>query len=149
MGYGGSIVNKRIIIKSIFDSLSQSLIFACLGVLGIYDLLSLNEYMMIGVLGAILSSSIYIVLALQETENKNFVCFTLIGIPMFALFTVLLLAIRITFKFDFLPSPEVNNANGIIILFTQGCYIITSFILRTCCFVILIIKNIRKARQMK
>ena len=143
-------MNKRIIIKSIFDSLSQSLIFGCLGVLGIYDPLSLNEYMMIGVLGAILSSSIYIVLALQETENKNFVCFTLIGIPVFALFTVLLLAIRITFKFDFLPPPpEVNNANGIIILFTQGCYIITSFILRTCCFVILIIKNIQKARQMK
>lgn len=104
---------------------------------------------MIGVLGAILSTSIYIVLALKEIKNKNFVCFTLIGVLWLVLCMMFLLTIRTIFNFDFLSLHEMNNANGIMILFSQGFYILVSFVLRTCCFVMLIIKHIQQTRQKK
>lgn len=137
-------MNKRIIIKSTIDGLTQSLIFACLGFFCISEYastLSLKQYLMIGVLGAILSAAVYIVLALKETKNKNLVCFSLTSILWFALFTVLLLTIYVTFNIEFLPFHKANNVNGIMILFTQACYILVSFVLRTSCFVIMIIKH--------
>lgn len=145
-GIWGNIMNKRIFIIAVFDSFIQSLLLVCLGTFSISvysSKLSLNQYLLIGVLSAILSAVVYVVVMLKESNNKKLVCFLLLGLLCFVLSMVLMLAILIIFKFNFIPLREVNNADGILILYTTGCYILVSFILRLCAFVISIIKNIR------
>lgn len=139
-------MNKRFFIIAVLDSFIQSLILVCLGTFSISvdsSNLSLNQYLLIGVLSAILSAVVYVVVMLKESNNKKLVCFLLLGLLCFILSMVLTLAILIIFKFNFIPLREVNNADGILILYMTGSYILVSFILRLCAFVISIIKNIR------
>ena len=142
-------MNKRTFIKAIFDGFIQSLFSVCIGTfsVSVYSSnLSLKQYMLIGVLGAILSTFVYVVLMLKESSNKKLVCFSLLGLFCFVLSMIFMLAILIIFKFNFVPMREVNNADGIFILFAIGCYFLVSFILRICTLAILIIKN-RNAKK--
>lgn len=140
-------MKKRIFLKAVLDGLIQSLILVCLETFSISvyaSNLSLEQHLLIGASSAVLSAVVYVVLTLKESNNKKLACFSLISILFFVLNMVSILAIRLTFRFNFMPLREVNNADGILILFIIGCYILVSIILRICVFVISIIKNIHR-----
>ena len=143
-------MSKKIILKSIFDGLAQSLILIGLGVICVSDYssaLSLKQLLILGVLCTIPSTAIYAVFALKETKNNKLVYFSLTDAFCFALCIMVLLIIGITFNFEFLNLQETNNANGIMLLFTQVCYILVSFVLRIFCFVLLIVTTHRTNRK--
>lgn len=137
-------MNKRLI-KSLIDGVVHSLMFI---LLGIFCLILPTEYgLLAGALCAIPSAILYGVLARKETGNKGLVSFSAMSMLWFVLCVVIFLIIRITFKFHFIYVPEENNAAGIVILLAQGCYILSSALLRTCCLVALIIKNLKHNKR--
>lgn len=137
-------MNKRILIKAVFDGLIQSLILAGLGTfsISVYSAnLALEQYLLIGVICAIFSAVVYAVFTVKEFSNKKIIYFSLVGILCFVLSIVSILALYLTFSFNFVPLREINNADGILILFSIVCYILASIIFRICIFVLSIIKN--------
>lgn len=140
-------MNKRILIKAVFDGLIQSLILVCLGIFSISEYasnLSLEQYLSVGALSAIFTSVVYIVLIPKEPNNKIFMYFSLLCIFCFVLSMVSVLAILLTLRLDLSSLRKVNNADGILILFITGGYLLASTILRVGVFVATIIKNSKK-----
>jgi len=141
-------MNKKIFIKAALDGLIQNLILVCSGtfLFSVYAVsLSVRQYLLAGLFGAILSAVVYVLLIPKESNNKVIICFSLIGMLFFVLSIVTMLVIRLTFTFDILPLREVNNADGILFLFAAGFFVLASITLRVCIFVVLIVRN--KYRQ--
>lgn len=145
-------MNKKHFLKAVLDGFIQSLVLVCLGVFVISTYtsnLSLRQHILIGILGAILSSIVYFVLTMKESNNKAIMCYSLLSIIFFALCIIIILAFRLTFTFDFGFLRETNNSDGILLLFAIGSFILASIMLRLCIFASLVIKNIHQAKQRK
>lgn len=137
-------MRKNFIIKAALDGLIQSLIlfFSGIFLFSIYaSNLSLQGYLLIGLLGAIFSTIVYIAHILKESNIKVIAFTSLTSKLFFFLFMAIMLGMHLIFRFNFLPLREINDADGILFLFTSGCFILASIIIRTCIFVVLIVMH--------
>ncbi|MBR4058022.1 MAG: hypothetical protein IKK00_07855 [Oscillospiraceae bacterium] len=145
-------MNKRIVLKAALDGLIQSLILVCLGTFSVSvyaSNLSLEKHLLIGASSAALSAFVYVALTLKESDNKKLTRFSLNSLLFFILSTVVIFAIRLTFRFGFMPLREVNHADGILLLFVIGCYILASIVLKICVYIISVIKNIHRKQPIE
>lgn len=143
---------KKYFLKALLDGFISSLVLDCLDIflLSVYaSSLSLKQYLLLGVLGAMISSAIYFVFILKESSNKNILRFSLMSIFSFILCMAIMLGIHLTFSIDFLPLREVNNGDGIMLLFTIGSFILSSIVIRFYIFSTLIIKNLQQRKIRK
>ena len=125
-------MNKKVFFRAILDGVFQSLILTCLVMFTISEytsILSLEQILLIAASCAVLSSVHYTILALKESTKKKLVYFSLTSFLGFFLSMVITVIFRISVRLNVWPLREVNNADGILILFAIGCYILTSIIL--------------------
>ena len=137
-------MNKKLFKKAALDGLIQSLILFCLETFLVskyFSNVSLKRFLLVGLFSAVLSTVVFVMFTIKESTNKAIMFFWIISTLCFILCDVVMLALRLTFKLDFLPLREVNNANGILIVFAIGCFMLSTIILRVCAFIVLIIKN--------
>lgn len=150
LGYRGIVMNKKIIFKAILDGFISSFVLNCLGIflVSIYaSNLSLEQCLLIGFLTAMLFTTVFAMLMLKESSNKAIMCYSLISIVSFAFFVAIMMVFQLTFKFDFMIIRETNNADGILLIFTIVCFVLSSVLLRACAFILLIIRNAKKNRE--
>ena len=140
-------MTKKILTKAFFDGLTQFFILFCLGdfVFSVFsENWSLEHFILLALLGAILSAFMCVIFTHKILSNSAIVCFSLTSILCFLLCVASMLAIRILFKVQsvqIFPMRDINDADGILFLFSTGYMILFSIILKVCIFIILIIRN--------
>ena len=137
---------KKIFLKAILDGLMQSFIFAFLGVFlfsAYASHLSLEQHLLAGALCATVSAAMCVLLAKQELSNKGIVCFFITNIFCFLICTVIMIAIISARPIVCFPLRETNYADGILLLFAYGSFILVSFVLRGVILGMLIIRCTR------
>ena len=136
---------KRIcLLKSVLDGIIQFIFLIGLSTFTTSEytqFYSLKHFMLISILGAILLTVVYLVFMIKETNNRMIVWFSLSSFCSFCLCITILFVARLTFTIDNFYMRQINNADGILIIFTLACFFLTLVVLRLCVFVMLIIKN--------
>ena len=91
---------------------------------------------------AMLLTLYYVWCLAKEGSNKKIVFFFLGSLCSFLISVLLLFAVYLFVQINFSFMRELNNADGIVILFTTGCFTLSSFLLRLCTLSGLVVKNI-------
>lgn len=133
-------MNKKRILNAFIDGIIQSFLVFFAGVFPVLlnvPSLSLTQYLLLGALTGLFSAVVFFILAQKESNKRRIIQFSLFCVLWFVLCTVILLIIWSSLPVGCLPLRELNNADGLLILFTQGSYILSSLILRLCIFLIL------------
>lgn len=137
-------MNKKLVFYAVLDGFIGSLILIVLGAFLVSTyaaLLSLKHCFLLGFFAAILYTVLFIVPTRKETNNKAILCYLLISIFSFVLCYIIMIACRAISGFTLLPMREVNNADGISILFVSACFILSSFVLKVFALIVPIIKK--------
>lgn len=140
-------MNKKIYWKATIDGLFGSLILQFLNTfcISVFSTgYSFEQFFLVTIFGALLSTSIYCIFLLKEYENKKVRYFTALGFLFFIIGRVIFLFLDLTVKWEILPLRETNSADGLLIIFMAVCFILTSILLRACVFILLMIRNKRR-----
>lgn len=143
-------MNKKMILKAILDGFVESLTLICLGLflVSTYALnLTLNHGLWLGFLGAVICVVVFALLIRKETSNKVIILYFLINIFSFILCYAIMMSIRMVSEFEIFSLRDVNNGDGILLLFVNGCFVLSSLVLRVCVLVVLAIKNKVRSRK--
>ena len=95
----------------------------------------------IGLVGGLISSILYVLLAWNVKKNTEMVCYSLVGCISFAVFMVIDTAIRISVPNVFGILRKSDSADGILLLFVIGTFAVVSILLDLCSFIVLIVRN--------
>ena len=145
-------MKKNIMLKSAFDGIIQTFGLMFLSVFVTSELaknVSLKQLLHISSLGAALLSNYYLLVLLREVSNKTIIWFSLGSICSLSLCIAILFAVQLTCPIDIFSMRKLNDADGIVILFTTGCFVLSSALLRLCVFIALLIKNMYQSRARK
>lgn len=137
-------MNKKIFIKAACYGFIQSLVLNCLlfFYLSVYSSnISLKQYVLSGMFCSIVFSIVYCVIARNLTDSRVLFSFSITSMICYILGMLLVIMFCLIFNKTFLTLREVNNSDGISILFFVIFYISVSVILKTVFFTYLIIRN--------
>ena len=155
-------MSDKIFLKAAPDGIVQSLILFLSAeyTMSVYSSNQSVIYQLFFISGlcAILSATIYFLFLMKETCNKRIAFFSLSSILWFILTVVVILIILIAvptilqnqFPISVFPlREEVNNADGIWMMFVTGAFILFSFVLKLILFLTFIIRNMYKTKGKK
>ena len=143
-------MKKALFVRAALDGVVQSIVFAFYGafLISVYATgISLGYRMLIGVVAAIGSAGICVLLMQKAISKKEIVAFAVGSTLCFILGVAIALAIRLTFSLELLPLRVTNNADGLVLLFGIGCFIAASLVLRACIFAVLLVSKGRFSRH--
>lgn len=138
-------MNRRVIFKAILDGFIEAILMhiVALFCISVYATdWSVENCMLLGALGALISAFIYFLFMFPEKNNKEIGINTAIRIPCWFLFSVIILLL----PFRVLPIGETTPGDGFVIIFTAGSFIFASMLLRSGILAALLIIN--KSRRL-
>ncbi len=140
-------MSRKNFLKALLVAFVQGL---CLGFINTYIVsnFSINKsfehYMLISICLSICVSCCLYLLFHNENKKKVIISAYLISALIYVVFLLIALVVNISAPTAIFPLRETNAADGIIILFVDGAYIILSCLLKAVAFFALLIKNRRK-----
>lgn len=136
-------MKRQVILRGFWDGFIGSSILNC-SISFLFVMSSVNTFpLLIGLLGAGISSVIYFFLMRRNSTNKEMIYSSLISVFCFVVFIVITLAVHISIPFNILALREGNNADAIILLLMIGSFIITSALMKLLILIMLGIKGDR------
>lgn len=144
-------MSKKVVLKSVLDGIIQGVGLALLTsyIVSVYAQdQSVTQYMVIGVLGGVLSAVVYFLFLIRESSNKVVIIFT-ISSTICCILTVAVVFLIQFIPGDLFPRRELTNADGIAILLANGSYAFLSVFLKFIFFLTFIIKNIGRSITQK
>lgn len=140
---------KKKLLFSSFDGIIQAILFSVLSMLSIssYFNNSFVLFLIIAIVFAAISTVTFHLIIHKQTSNRAVALSTLTSFMSFLLTVIILLALQISCPLILFDSREVNNADGIFLLFILGTFLGFTVLLKFAVFCISIIKNKRKKHK--
>ncbi len=94
----------------------------------------LKHMLIISIFVALMSAIFYSITIFRLHKKREKILFSLSSTFCSILFLIVLFVIHMEFPFAFFSISQLNDADGILLIFTVGCYIIASLLLKLCVF---------------
>ena len=142
-------MRANIIGKAIIEGLIQTvgliIIIACITASFTASAI-LESLLVICIFLALVTAVVYLTYLFKINKTKEIICFSFISSLSFFLSLVVLLLIHFYFPFPVYSLRELNNADGLTLILYSGIFYVCSLVLKSCIFIILIIKNTYKKK---
>lgn len=137
---------KNKLLSLSFDGMFQGIFLGILSKLSVssYITSSLVGFFVIDLVFAIVFAIVFYSILHKQTSNKSIILSSAISFSCFLLTVITLFVIQIFYPLEIFMPREVNNADGITLLFAIGAFIGLTMLLRLLVFGIVLIKNIVK-----
>lgn len=135
-------LKKRMIAKSVLDGFMQSLALCLICVISAAEFMSdrFVAVLVVAALAPIALAAFGQIVLRKESERKSIIALSIIAFASFCIFTLLIFALRITCPIA-IPQRELNNADGITLLFVLGIYTGATLLIRIALTAYNLIKN--------
>ena len=141
-------MNRVKSVKAILDGLLRSVMVEQLGgfLVSTYALgIPPKQCVVLGALCAIVATIVSLILMPKYCKSKVMLSFFVLSTLAFAASVILLFSFNLMCPLSIWPLRELNNADGVLLIFAIGSFLLLSFFLRASILLALVIKNLYKS----
>ena len=142
---------KKLGIKSFVDGVLNLVCFTFISFLStsafIESEVSMNALLVVACVNGGLMAVVYFLLLRKENSAKRVMAFSVFSLLVFAIGVVIEFACLISFDFQIPLQREMSNADGFLIVFSLGAFLIVNLLLRLVVLIALIVRRINALQK--